>query len=94
VPGPARNCEAERRLLFSVIVMIDTYWQVPSPAATAWLLDLTAKGGPLLVVLRREHSAARAAAVGHLLDAGITVDAAQARELVADVDPQLVAVTW
>jgi hypothetical protein len=75
--------------------MIDTSTQVPAPAAAAWLLNLTASsGGPMLVVLRRDRCEAVAAAVGHLLDAGIAADAAQAREMVADVEPQLVAVTW
>ncbi len=74
--------------------MIDTSTQVPAPTATAWLLDLTASGGPMLVVLRRGRCEAVATAVGHLLDAGVAVDAAQAREMVANVEPQLVAVTW
>lgn len=76
------------------IVRIDTSTQVPAPAAAAWLLDLTASDGPMLVVLRRDGAEAAATAVGHLLDAGIAADAAQAREMVADVEPQLVAVTW
>ncbi len=74
--------------------MIDTNTQVPAPAAAAWLLDLTASGGPTLVVLRRDRCEAVATTVGHLLDAGIAADAPQAREMVADTEPQLVAVTW
>jgi hypothetical protein len=74
--------------------MIDTNTQVPAPAAAAWLLDLTASDGPTLVVLRRTRCEAAATAVGHLLDAGIAADAAQAREMVAETAPQLVAVTW
>lgn len=73
--------------------MIDTNTQVPAPAAAAWLLDLTASDGPLLVILRRTRCEAAATAVGHLLDAGIAGAPSQAREMVADSEPQLVAVT-
>lgn len=77
-----------------MIVMIDTNTQVPAPAAAAWLLDLTASDGPMLVVLRRDRVEAAATAVGHLLDVGLANDAAQARGMVAATDVQLVAVTW
>ncbi|HKG03138.1 MAG TPA: hypothetical protein VKB03_08140 [Conexibacter sp.] len=77
-----------------MIVIIDTNAQVPAPAAVAWLLDFTASDGPMLVVLRREQCEAKAAAVGHLLDAGIVVGVAEARKIVAEADAQLVAVTW
>jgi hypothetical protein len=81
-------------MLSSLIVMIDTNAQVPAPAGAAWLLDLTASDGPMLVVLRREQCEARAVAVGHLLDAGLVGGVAEAREIVAGGDVQLVAVTW
>jgi hypothetical protein len=68
--------------------------QVPTPSAAGWLLDLTAAGGPMLVVLRRDRAEAAAAAVGHLLDAWVALDAGHARAMVAAAEPQLVAVTW
>jgi hypothetical protein len=89
--GRTQHCAAGASLLFSGVYVRR---QVPTPSAAAWLLDLTERGGPLLVVLRRESDEAIATAVGHLLDADLAADPAQARELVADVKPQLVAVTW
>lgn len=86
-----RHCAHARRLLFSGV---DVFGQVPIPSGAAWLLDLTASDGPVLVVLRREQCEARAVAVGHLLDAGIVVGVVEAREIVARATPQLVAVTW
>jgi hypothetical protein len=74
--------------------MIDTNAQVPTPSAAAWLFDLTASGGPLLVVLRRDASEARATAVGHLHDALVAFDDGHARAMVAAAEPKLVAVTW
>jgi hypothetical protein len=85
------HCAAGSGLLFSGVYVSR---QVPTPCAAAWLLDLTASDGPMLVVLRREQCEARAAAVGHLLDAGIVVGVAEAREIVARASAQLVAVTW
>jgi hypothetical protein len=89
--GRTQHCAAGSGLLFSGIYAMR---QVPTPSAAAWLLDLTASDGPMLVVLRREQCEARAAAVGHLLDAGIVVGVAEARKIVAEADAQLVAVTW
>jgi hypothetical protein len=89
--GRTKDCAAGSGLLFSGVYVRR---QVPTPSAAAWLLDLSGSRGPLLVVLRRGDDEALAAAVGQLLDAGIATDAAQAREMVADVEPQLVAVTW
>jgi hypothetical protein len=85
------HCAAGSGLLFSGIYAMR---QVPTPSAAAWLLDLTASDGPMLVVLRREQCEARAAAVGHLLDAWVAIDDGHARAMVAAVEPQLVAVTW
>jgi hypothetical protein len=91
VPGCTSNCAAGAGVIFSGVYMRR---EAPTPAATGWLLDLAASNGPMLVVLRRDPVEAGAAAVGHLIDAGIAADAAQARDMVADADPQFVAVTW
>jgi hypothetical protein len=74
--------------------MIDTKRQLPHPAASAWLLDLTPADGPALVVLRLDPQDAADTAVGFLIDLGVVRDTARARSLIADLDPQLVAVTW
>lgn len=89
--GRTHHCAAGSGLLFSGVYVSR---QVPTPSAAAWLLDLTASDGPMLVVLRREQCEARAAAVGHLLDAGIVGGVAEAREIVARATSELVAVTW
>lgn len=85
------NCATNQGVIFSGIYMPG---QVPTPSAAGWLLDLTAAGGPMLVVLRRDRAEAVAAAVGHLLDAWVALDAGHARAMVTAAEPQLVAVTW
>ncbi len=89
--GRTHHCAAGSGLLFSGVYVSR---QVPTPSAAAWLFDLTRSGGPLLVVLGRDASEARATAVGHLLDAWVAIDDGHARAMVAAVEPQLVAVTW
>lgn len=91
VPLHTRNCATNQGVIFSGIYVPG---QVPTPSAAGWLLDLTAAGGPMLVVLRRDRAEATAAAIGHLLDAWVALDAGHARVMVAAADPKLVAVTW
>lgn len=91
IAGRTQHCAAGSGLLFSGVYVSR---QVPTPSAAAWLFDLTRSGGPLLLVLRRDASEARATAVGHLLDAWVAIDDGHARAMVAAVEPQLVAVTW
>jgi hypothetical protein len=91
VSGCMSNCAAGAGVIFSGVYVPG---QVPTPSAAGWLLDLTATGGPMLVVLRRDQAEAAAAAVGHLLDAWVAIDAGHARAMVGAAKPQLVAVTW
>lgn len=90
-PLHTSNCAANQGMIFSGVYVPG---QVPTPSAAGWLLDLTATGGPMLVVLRRDQAEAAAAAVGHLLDAWVAIDAGHARAMVGAAKPQLVAVTW
>jgi hypothetical protein len=91
VPLHTSNCATNQGVIFSGIYVPG---QVPTPSAAGWLLDLTAAGGPMLAVLRRDRVEATAVAVGHLLDAWVALDAGHARAMVAAAEPQLVAVTW
>jgi hypothetical protein len=50
--------------------MVDDERQAPAPSAFAWLIDLTAVGGPRFVVVRRDENEAREALVAHLVKIG------------------------
>lgn len=91
----ARTCTLALALnLLPGFVMIDTRRQVPSPSASAWLIDLTAAGGPRFVVVRREEDEARDALVAHLVEIGSIPNTIAAERLVGRAPIESVAVTW
>jgi hypothetical protein len=74
--------------------MIDTRGQVLAPSASAWLIDLTAGGGPRSVVVRHEEDEAREALVAHLVEIGSIDNTIAAERLVGSAPAETVAVTW
>jgi hypothetical protein len=74
--------------------MIDTSRQVPSVAAAGWSIDLTAIGGPVLVVLRLSEREARQALVRHLVDIGSIPNTIEAERIVAVAPVESVGVVW
>jgi hypothetical protein len=74
--------------------MADSARQVPAPRGAGWLLDLTEVRGPLLVVLRCDEREAIEAASAHLADIRAVSDPSEARELIEQAVPHVVAVIW
>lgn len=74
--------------------MVDQPRQVPSPSASAWLIDLRAAEGPAFVVLRVREDEAADRLVEHLIDIGAVIGEAEAAALISGVEPISVAVVW
>ena len=81
-------------IFFQVFLMVDMSRQVPSPAASAWSIDLTRIGGPLFIVLRMGDDDARAALVRHLVDIGSISNTIEAERVVAAAPIESVGVVW
>lgn len=68
--------------------------QVPSPSASAWLLDLAEVDGPRYIVLRLDDGTARQALREHLLDIGAVSSEEEAGALVDHAASTPAAVIW
>lgn len=79
---------------FQVFPMVDSDRQVSTPSACAWLIDLSAIGGPVFVVHRLDQSEARAALVRHLVDIGAIPNTIKAERLVGAAPISSVGVVW
>lgn len=73
--------------------MVDLERQVPSPAASAWLINLGHLGGPVFVVHRLAEREAPEAPVEHLVAIG-SRSPEEAEEIVGAAEAQSVAVIW
>lgn len=74
--------------------MVDARGQLPSPSASAWLIDLTEDGGPVFIVLRLDESRARNALARYLVDIGASRHTSDAERAVASARCSPVAVIW
>jgi hypothetical protein len=74
--------------------MVDTGRQVPSPSASAWLIDLSHVDGPQFVVFRLSEIEARQAVVGHVVENGAIANTIAAERLVAAAPASQVGVVW
>jgi hypothetical protein len=68
--------------------------QVPTPSASAWLVDLSELRGPVFCVLRASQEEAREALIAHLLEIGQFDTREEAVEVVADAPTESVGVVW
>lgn len=72
--------------------MVANNRQAPSASATAWLADLSERGGPRFVVLRVGERESRAALRDHLVEIGAVVDTTEAEVRAAGATYELVGV--
>ncbi len=68
--------------------------QVPTPSATAWLVDMSEFGGPCFVVLRTSRFDARRAIVSHLIEIGFGLHRSEVESLASRAAVSEAAVIW
>lgn len=73
--------------------MVDASRQVPSPSASAWLLEVAAAGSPRYVVLRTDEEEAREALAAYLADIG-AVETMSIDTVTESTTAEIVAVVW